>query len=609
MSGVRWGPDWARRAPPWARWAAFGVALLAILDPAIQNERRQDAIVAVVAVTEADAVLSREVAQTLSSVFTVVEGPFLGAAATVVVGDGIPANGSALAAPVFAVNPAPRRARIDEIVVPAVAAVGTRIPVQARWRAADARRLHLELREGGALLDRVPLVAEGGDQASGEGLLFDLPTAPGVRRLELRVVEGEGSSARTVAEGWTLYEAVERPVPVLFHDPRPIWGSTFLRRALEQDLRFRVSARVRTSPGFASTWGTPPAALTDPGALEPWDLMVLGGAESLSAGEVAAVAQHLRVQGGVVLLLLDTGEGGPWTALVPGASGWRSRGGETTAPSDLVWTAPELEGVAPFRASRVIYPERLPPRARSLAVAPGDIPALWELPVGLGTLVVSGAVDVWQFRDPEDGAFEAAWRGVAGWAASRVAPAVEIRPDVRVATPGARVPVTVTLRRGDGQIRIEGVFEGGDTDGALGDGEGEPEATAFRLWPGSLPGRFHGVIPLPAGEGSGVIRVRGELDGLPFEADAPLHRMAGSSGQGGIGPESHPQIRTLWIEAQGGEVTEATALATLPSRLEAAVGGARQVERRHPMRSPWWIVPFALLLALEWGWRRRRGLP
>jgi hypothetical protein len=29
---------------------------------------------------------------------------------------------------------------------------------------------------------------------------------------------------------------------------------------------------------------------------------------------------------------------------------------------------------------------------------------------------------------------------------------------------------------------------------------------------------------------------------------------------------------------------------------------------RHPMRSPWWILPFAACLGVEWWDRRRRGL-
>ena len=35
---------------------------------------------------------------------------------------------------------------------------------------------------------------------------------------------------------------------------------------------------------------------------------------------------------------------------------------------------------------------------------------------------------------------------------------------------------------------------------------------------------------------------------------------------------------------------------------------ARAVDVRvHPMRSPWWSVPFALALCIEWGWRRMHG--
>jgi hypothetical protein len=36
---------------------------------------------------------------------------------------------------------------------------------------------------------------------------------------------------------------------------------------------------------------------------------------------------------------------------------------------------------------------------------------------------------------------------------------------------------------------------------------------------------------------------------------------------------------------------------------------ARTVTRAvHPMRSPWWVVAFAVLLCGEWAIRRKRGL-
>jgi hypothetical protein len=33
-----------------------------------------------------------------------------------------------------------------------------------------------------------------------------------------------------------------------------------------------------------------------------------------------------------------------------------------------------------------------------------------------------------------------------------------------------------------------------------------------------------------------------------------------------------------------------------------------RAETWHPMRSAWWIIPFALALSGEWWLRRRRGL-
>jgi hypothetical protein len=42
--------------------------------------------------------------------------------------------------------------------------------------------------------------------------------------------------------------------------------------------------------------------------------------------------------------------------------------------------------------------------------------------------------------------------------------------------------------------------------------------------------------------------------------------------------------------------------------LRAARPSDRVPEVRHPMRSGWWMLPFAVLLAAEWWLRRRVGL-
>jgi hypothetical protein len=44
----------------------------------------------------------------------------------------------------------------------------------------------------------------------------------------------------------------------------------------------------------------------------------------------------------------------------------------------------------------------------------------------------------------------------------------------------------------------------------------------------------------------------------------------------------------------------------LISRLVEQLAPPSQPREIHPMRSPWWIVPFAGALGAEW-WRRRRS--
>ena len=49
-------------------------------------------------------------------------------------------------------------------------------------------------------------------------------------------------------------------------------------------------------------------------------------------------------------------------------------------------------------------------------------------------------------------------------------------------------------------------------------------------------------------------------------------------------------------------------LTNLARFLGSAVDSPRAPIVRHPMRSTWWILPFALCLSAEWWLRRRRGL-
>ena len=58
-------------------------------------------------------------------------------------------------------------------------------------------------------------------------------------------------------------------------------------------------------------------------------------------------------------------------------------------------------------------------------------------------------------------------------------------------------------------------------------------------------------------------------------------------------------VAVLWLFAD---------LMVSRGRVIAALRQQPRPDRVHPMRSAWWIAPFAIALGLEWWSRRRRGL-
>ena len=81
----------------------------------------------------------------------------------------------------------------------------------------------------------------------------------------------------------------------------------------------------------------------------------------------------------------------------------------------------------------------------------------------------------------------------------------------------------------------------------------------------------------------------------------------------GIAVTDAPAVSTLLtldalerrVLAAGGTITTPSDLATMTIADHA---GARVRVPIHPMRSPWWILPFTLCLGVEWWMRRRSGL-
>jgi len=123
--------------------------------------------------------------------------------------------------------------------------------------------------------------------------------------------------------------------------------------------------------------------------------------------------------------------------------------------------------------------------------------------------------------------------------------------------------------------------------------------TPIRLWPSGKRGRFRGSVDaaLP-GRCTVVANIR------PLgAATAPLLVT-----EVGHGPKSQSDDLGGAIRALGGTMVAAGEESTLVTELRAFASPQRVATPVHPMRSPWWIGPFAACVSLEWWLRRRKGL-
>jgi len=117
----------------------------------------------------------------------------------------------------------------------------------------------------------------------------------------------------------------------------------------------------------------------------------------------------------------------------------------------------------------------------------------------------------------------------------------------------------------------------------------------IRLWPTAEPGVFAGTYsPLRPGSYYAHAITEGAQDAAAIvEVDL--------AGGGGDDEEA-----ALVASATGGAIATATDLTPVVTHLRS-LRRARIERTLHPMRSGWWMLPFAAALCGEWGLRRRRG--
>lgn len=430
---------------------------------------------------------------------------------------------------------------------------------------------------------------------------------PGVNHLIVDAVDGPGRTRRSRAD--TAVEAQPAPIGVLVYEGRPSWTTTFARRAIERDAAFAVRGVARVSRGIWTTVDPrasrsvtgvapprPPSSASIPlsGTLLGESAVALVGApETLSASDVDALRDFVALGGGLVLAP-DQRPAGPYTSLLTGASVDERLLEEPVrlplaGADDLALTASELIEAATLPAGAHV-------------IAPGsraDRASVWTVPRGRGQIVFVGALDAWRYRDRKDDGFDRWWSQLLEWLGNARLDSERVRGEPRVAPPGD--PVAVSVRdqpRGDGASALGVALSRDQPDQPSGPAIQEP----LRLWPDADADTFTGVINAPERPGVyAVSATTGPVSGpgsrsshAPLIVDRAARRARAADDRW-----------RLAAAARGGVVAT-------PAEIDRVVRAARRADRPaepvFPMRSLWWLIPFAGCLGGEWLLRRRAGL-
>ncbi len=613
----------ARRSPsPPPRWPlglrllAVLIAIAAVIDPQVTTLRRNRPLLSVVdGDGMRDSVVARDVERALRSRYSVIRAPLSNASGTVLIGDRLPNGAREMAAPVVVVSRHTRgpRVRITQVRAPTRASLEARVAIDVTMSveglavsdAPVSADINLaRVGSGGAVIvDR-----ERREARRDTTFIVSLDVVPTVAEpTVLRVSASLAGRADTSCTD-VLIDVHTARWSVLFFDRRPSWMSTFVRRNIERDPRFAVTSRIITSTNVSRETGQAPSGLDAIAAAEAFDVVVVGAPDALTARDVDGMRTLLRERGASVMVLADRAAAGPADALL-GFGGWRTTPRRT--PVELAVSTPEAEtsSALTLRGLSVGLPVRLPSGAIPIAVLRENRPdtlaeerpanvdrersrtAVWRMPVGLGDLLISGAFDAWRYRDTAQSTFDATWRDLLEQAASRRQPMFDLALSQGLVEPGARVTLTITPRDSTNDAPIRVAVRARDTAAVW--------SSDITLQPGDSSARRSATFRAPASAGA--------FDVLVLQGPDTARSVLVVAEHVARDVQHDPPLLAAWAQSRGGKSLTRDELATLPGVLDDLVSARARETAWHPMRSPWWIVPFALLLAAEWWIRRRRG--
>lgn len=391
-----------------------------------------------------------------------------------------------------------------------------------------------------------------------------VPVAVGARALRI-VADGEVAHVGVIVES--------TPAQVLFYEPQATWLGTFVRRALEDDTRFVFRGRTRVAPAVAVSRGE--AGALSATALATVGTVIVTAPEMLTAVDVDLLERFVAVRGGSLIIAADQRPSGTSLRLLPRVIAEHRE--------------PEPRSLGLLRATEWLHFDAPSGAGVSTLAAIEQQPVIVTRAIGRGRVIASGALDAWRFRESSDG-FRTFWTALAWDAATVAGPTLRVDSEPTIAEPGEAITVNVELQSMDAHATAVPSATGSLTCG--------DNRRYLRLWPGARPLTFTGTIRGDAVGECAIEVTVGDVTGttpVTFRDDLRSLRA------------DDEQLEAL-AAAHGARFVDGETDEAIVSAITEQLATRREAQQVWPMRSPYWLIPFALCLGGEWWLRRQAGL-
>jgi hypothetical protein len=417
------------------------------------------------------------------------------------------------------------------------------------------------------------------------------PPVPGATRVSVRVTSAAPNSGIGDNTSELVLRTTDRRLRVLVYEPRPSWAAAFIRRTLEQNAAFDVTALARPSRGIEVTAGVAPATLSTD-ALRTYDAVLVGAPEELRSADVDALLAFMRIRGGSLIVVPDRRPSGPFLRLLPTA----------TFDEALVENPLDVKGVdATLAATELVIPRGDTRGADILAAVNmrgATQPVIFATRIGQGQVIFSGALDAWRFRASSGSGFATFWTTRIAEAALAAPQRLEVALTPAIAAPGDDVTVHVRVRPTEFLVSPNVTRISPTAARIVGPGGID---RPIRLWPSAETGVLIGRLVAPA---SGTYDVQVTSTGATADVELISADRASTPLRA---PSAERDRLRLISDATGGVTATADDLSALTHHLRS-LGNAKRQEAAHPSRSIWFVLAFAGLVCAEWALRRRKGL-